>query len=53
MKIDPNCRYRSSHEYARKEGAEIVIGISDDIVFQRKPDSVTGFDELRVSIEKE
>jgi len=40
MKIDPNCRYRSSHEYARKDGAEIVVGISDhaqeslgDIVF--------------------
>jgi glycine cleavage system H protein len=40
MKIDPNCRYRSSHEYARKDGAEVVIGISDhaqealgDIVF--------------------
>jgi glycine cleavage system H protein len=40
MKIDPNCRYRSSHEYARKEGGELVIGISDhaqealgDIVF--------------------
>jgi glycine cleavage system H protein len=40
MKIDPNCRYRSSHEYARKDGAEYVVGISDhaqealgDIVF--------------------
>ena len=40
MKIDPACRYRPSHEYARKEGAEIVVGISDhaqealgDIVF--------------------
>lgn len=40
MKIDPNCRYRSSHEYARKDGDEIVVGISDhaqeslgDIVF--------------------
>ena len=40
MKIDPNCRYRSSHEYARKDGGEIVVGISDhaqdalgDIVF--------------------
>jgi glycine cleavage system H protein len=40
MKIDPNCRYRSSHEYARKDGADIVVGISDhaqealgDIVF--------------------
>jgi glycine cleavage system H protein len=40
MKIDPNCRYRSSHEYARKDGGEVVVGISDhaqealgDIVF--------------------
>lgn len=40
MKIDQNCRYRSSHEYARKDGAEMVVGISDhaqdalgDIVF--------------------
>ena len=40
MKIDPNCRYRSSHEYARKDGADCVVGISDhaqealgDIVF--------------------
>ena len=40
MKIDPNCRYRSSHEYARKDGGEYVVGISDhaqealgDIVF--------------------
>jgi len=40
MKIDPNCRYRSSHEYVRKDGSEVVVGISDhaqealgDIVF--------------------
>jgi glycine cleavage system H protein len=40
MKIDPNCRYMSSHEYVRKDGSEMVIGISDhaqealgDIVF--------------------
>lgn len=40
MKIDPNCRYRSSHEYARKDGDDCVVGISDhaqealgDIVF--------------------
>ena len=40
MKIDPNCRYRSSHEYVRKDGSEFVVGISDhaqealgDIVF--------------------
>jgi glycine cleavage system H protein len=40
MKIDPNCRYRSTHEYARKDGSDYVVGISDhaqealgDIVF--------------------
>jgi glycine cleavage system H protein len=40
MKIDPDCRYRSTHEYARKEGSDFVVGISDhaqealgDIVF--------------------
>jgi glycine cleavage system H protein len=40
MKIDSNCRYRSSHEYARKDGSDFVVGISDhaqealgDIVF--------------------
>jgi glycine cleavage system H protein len=40
MKIDPDCRYRSSHEYARKDGSEVIVGISDhaqealgDIVF--------------------
>ena len=44
MKIDKNARYRSSHEYARKEGAAIVTGISDhaqeslgDIVFVELP----------------
>lgn len=40
MKIDPDCRYNSTHEYVRKDGDEMVIGISDhaqealgDIVF--------------------
>lgn len=40
MKIDSNARYRPSHEYAKKDGSAIVIGISDhaqdslgDIVF--------------------
>jgi len=44
MKIDSKAKYRSSHEYARKEGAEIVVGISDhaqeslgDIVFVELP----------------
>jgi len=40
MKIDAACKYRSTHEYARKDGSQIVVGISDhaqaslgDIVF--------------------
>jgi len=44
MKIDKNARYRSSHEYARKEGSVVVTGISDhaqeslgDIVFVELP----------------
>jgi glycine cleavage system H protein len=45
MKIDQNARYRPSHEYARKEGSELVVGISDhaqeslgDIVFVELPE---------------
>jgi glycine cleavage system H protein len=45
MNIDKNARYRTSHEYARKDGAEIVAGISDhaqeslgDIVFVELPE---------------
>jgi len=45
MKIDANARYRSSHEWARKEGSRIVTGISDhaqeslgDIVFVEFPE---------------
>jgi glycine cleavage system H protein len=44
MNIDKNARYRTSHEFARKDGAEIVAGISDhaqeslgDIVFVELP----------------
>jgi len=44
MKIDTNARYRVSHEFARKDGAEIVVGVSDhaqealgDIVFVELP----------------
>jgi glycine cleavage system H protein len=44
MKIDKNARYRASHEFARKEGAEMVVGVSDhaqealgDIVFVELP----------------
>ena len=45
MKIDANARYRSSHEWVRKEGAQMVTGISDhaqeslgDIVFVEFPE---------------
>jgi glycine cleavage system H protein len=45
MNIDKNARYRTSHEYARKDGADIVAGISDhaqeslgDIVFVELPE---------------
>lgn len=44
MKLDTEARYAPSHEWARKAGAEIVIGISDhaqhslgDIVFADLP----------------
>jgi len=45
MNIDKNARYAKSHEYARKDGKEIVTGISDhaqsslgDIVFVELPE---------------
>jgi len=45
MKIDATARYRLSHEFARKEGASFVVGISDhaqealgDIVFVELPE---------------
>ena len=44
MNIDTTARYRSSHEYVRRDGAECVTGISDhaqaelgDIVFVELP----------------
>jgi glycine cleavage system H protein len=44
MKLDANARYAKSHEWARKDGDEISIGISDhaqeslgDIVFVELP----------------
>jgi glycine cleavage system H protein len=44
MSIDRNARYRASHEWARKDGARYVVGISDhaqealgDIVFIELP----------------
>ncbi len=45
MKIDPQCRYTKSHEWARKEDDLIVIGITDyaqqtlsDIVYVELPE---------------
>jgi glycine cleavage system H protein len=45
MKLDPNAKYRDSHEWARKEGDLIVCGISDhaqdslsDIVYVEFPE---------------
>jgi glycine cleavage system H protein len=45
MKFDPQARYAKSHEWARKEGNEIVVGISDyaqeslsDIVYVELPE---------------
>lgn len=45
MKIDQNARYLISHEYARKDGSNLVVGISDhaqealgDIVFVELPE---------------
>ena len=44
MSIDARARYAESHEYARQEGATVVVGISDhaqaelgDIVFVELP----------------
>jgi glycine cleavage system H protein len=45
MKLDPQALYADSHEWARKEGDEIVVGISDyaqeslsDIVYVELPE---------------
>jgi glycine cleavage system H protein len=50
MKLDAKARYAKSHEWARKDGSEIVIGISDhaqeslgDIVFVELPRRGTVF----------
>jgi glycine cleavage system H protein len=44
MKLDANARYQTSHEWARKEGTLVVVGITDyaqqslgDIVFVDLP----------------
>lgn len=45
MKLDPEARYKDSHEWARKDGDEIVVGISNfaqeslsDIVYVELPE---------------
>lgn len=45
MKLDPEARYSESHEWARKEGDEVVCGITDyaqeslsDIVYVELPE---------------
>jgi glycine cleavage system H protein len=50
MSVDKNTRFSKSHEWARKEGSELVIGISDhaqqslgDIVFIDLPEVGTTF----------
>jgi glycine cleavage system H protein len=50
MKLDPNARYAPSHEWARREGGEVVIGISDhaqhslgDIVYVDLPKTGAAF----------
>ena len=50
MKLDNQARYAKSHEWARKEGADLVIGISDhaqeslgDIVFVDLPKAGSHF----------
>ncbi len=58
MEFDPDVRYLETHEWARRDGDEIVVGISDyaqrtlsDIVYVELPevgDAVTKGDQLGV-----
>ena len=50
MKLDTNARYAKTHEWARKDGDIIVVGITDhaqsslgDIVFVDLPNAETSF----------
>lgn len=50
MKLDQNARYAESHEWVRKDGNELIIGISDhaqhslgDIVFVDLPQTGAAF----------
>ncbi|MGC9349516.1 MAG: glycine cleavage system protein H, partial [Anaerolineae bacterium] len=45
MEFDSNVRYRETHEWARKDGDEVVVGISDyaqstlsDVVYVELPE---------------
>jgi glycine cleavage system H protein len=51
MKLDPEARYADSHEWARKDGDEIVVGITDyaqeslsDIVYVELPEVGDSFE---------
>jgi glycine cleavage system H protein len=52
MRFDPNCRYNESHEWARIEGDEALIGISDyaqselnDVVYVELPEVGDAFEK--------
>ncbi|MBN1178930.1 MAG: glycine cleavage system protein GcvH [Anaerolineae bacterium] len=52
MKLDPEARYAQSHEWARKDGAEIVCGVTDhaqdelsDVVYVELPEVGDAFDK--------
>ena len=52
MKLDSNARYMESHEWARKDGEEIVCGISDhaqeslsDVVYVEQPEVGDAFEK--------
>jgi glycine cleavage system H protein len=52
MKLDPNAKYRESHEWARQEGGLIVCGISDhaqdslsDVVYVELPEVGRAFNQ--------
>lgn len=55
MKLDSSAKYQDSHEWARKEGDLIVVGISDfaqdnlnDVVYVEQPDVGTTLEKGEV-----
>lgn len=51
MKLDPKARYAETHEWARQEGGEIVVGVTDhaqeslsDIVYVELPEVGDSFE---------